>query len=454
MCAPSFSRPVDLSPILLRPKMNPLPLLDSADVVVCGGGPGGVAAALCAARAGARVVLLERFGCLGGTWTSGILSAIMPFPYVGGVFREILARLDAAGGWRRFDHIEPNCTAADLGQDHAGGTYDSEILKVVLDELVTEAGVEVLFFVQSGAVHREGGRVVAVDVDSKEGRRRVEGRFFIDASGDGDLCALAGATFDQGRAADGATQPMTMIFKMDGVDDARALVEKRADHSLRERWQAAKAAGEITIPREDVIWTPMPTPGQWNFNTTRITGLDATKVRDITRAMILGRRQVAEVARFMRRRVPGFENARVCETPLHVGVRESRRIHADQTLTQDDIVAAREFPDAVARGNWFVDIHNPHGEGTVHVKAPAGRYYEIPYACLRPRGLDNVLVASRCLGSTHEAHAAVRITPQIVAIGQGAGTAAALAVAAGHADSRRVEPDALRAALRAAGAWV
>jgi hypothetical protein len=170
--------------------------------------------------------------------------------------------------------------------------------------------------------------------------------------------------------------------------------------------------------------------------------------------MIEGRRQAAEVAAFMLRHVPGFEQAVITETAPHVGVRESRRILGDYVMTEDDITRPAEFDDAIARGNWFVDIHNPHGMGTRHIHAPSGRYYEIPYRSLRPRGLDNVLIASRCISATHEAHAAVRITPQIVAIGQGAGTAAALAVKDGHADSHQVDPSRLRELLRHDGAFV
>lgn len=425
----------------------------STDLTITGGGPGGVGAAIAAARSGVSTTLVERFGCLGGTWTSGILSAIMPFPYVRGIFLEIIERLEQRGGWRQFEHIEPNMTAADIGKNHAGGCYDSEILKVVLDEMLSKAGVDVLFFSQLAGVRREGSRVRSINVLTKQGFLDLEARFFIDSSGDGDLCALAGVPFEVGREEDGATQPMTLIFKMDGVDDERALVFRRLNGNLGPIWQAAKARGEVTIRREDVLWNPMPKPGQWNFNTTRILGKDPGSVRDLSAAMIEGRRQAGEVAAFMRGNVPGFEAAVISETAPHVGIRESRRIMGDYVMNADDIIKAAVFPDPIARGNWFVDIHSPDGEGTRHVHAPAGKYYEIPYRSIRPRGLDNVLVASRCISATHEAHAAVRITPQVVAIGQGAGTAAAMAIAGGEADSRSVDGAALREQLRRDGAF-
>jgi hypothetical protein len=170
--------------------------------------------------------------------------------------------------------------------------------------------------------------------------------------------------------------------------------------------------------------------------------------------MIEGRRQVAEVATFLRKNIPGFENAVVSETAAHVGVRESRRIHCDYRITPEDIVEARAFDDCIARGNWFIDIHSPTGEGTTRIHPPEGRWYEIPYRSIRPEGIDNLLVASRCIDSTHESHAAIRITPQITAIGQGAGTAAALCIRHNLPSTRLLDAALLRNTLREQGAFV
>ncbi|MFH1498187.1 MAG: FAD-dependent oxidoreductase, partial [Verrucomicrobiota bacterium] len=248
--------------------------------------------------------------------------------------------------------------------------------------------------------------------------------------------------------------PMTMIFKMVGVDTDRAQAFRKDDWHFTKLWAAAKAAGEITIPREDVLAGPNPRAGEWNFNTTRIIGKDGTKVRDVTDAMIEGRRQVAEVAAFMRKYVPGFENAVVSETAPHIGVRESRRIRCDYSVTSDDIIQVTPFDDCIARGNWFIDIHSPTGEGTERIHPPAGKWYEIPYRSIRPQGLNNVLVASRCIDSSHEAHAAIRITPQVMAIGQAAGTAAAMCVKNNLASTRDLDVAALRENLRAQDAFV
>jgi hypothetical protein len=420
-----------------------LPVLDEADVLVLGGGPGGIGAAVAAARNGARTILIERFGSFGGTWTAGILSAVMPFPFVRGIFLEVVEGLEKRGGWAPFSE-----------KPGRGGTYDSEAAKVVLDELVVKAGVIPYFFLLVADVIREGDRVIGVIVEGKEGRQVVLGKQIIDASGDGDVCVRAGVPFEQGRESDGAVQPMTMIFKMDGVDTERALEAKRADMDFTRTWQAAKARGEVTVPREDVLAGANPRPGQWNFNTTRIVGKDGTKVRDVTEATIEGRRQVAEVAAFMRKNVPGFEHATVSETPSHIGVRETRRIYGDYTVTAQDIIDVVPFEDCIARGDWFIDIHSPTGEGTQRIHPPEGKWYEVPYRSIRARGIENLLVASRCIDSSHEAHAAIRITPQVMAIGQAAGTAAALCVKNNLKSTRDLGAAELRETLRSQGAFV
>jgi ribulose 1,5-bisphosphate synthetase/thiazole synthase len=414
-----------------------LTVLAETDVLVLGGGPGGVGAAVAAARNGARTILVERFGSFGGTWTAGILSAIMPFPFVKGIFTEVIRELSQRDGWLAWNDSEG-----------AGGGYDSETIKMVLDELILRAGVQPLFFTQVVEVIRDGDRLRGVIVESKEGRHAILAKQIIDASGDGDVCVRAGVSYDVGREKDGAVQPMTMIFKMEEVDDALFSDYLKKNPNLEEDWKKAKARGEITIPREDLLASKNPKKGQWAFNTTRIIGKDGTKVVDVTEAMIEGRRQVREVADFLQKYIPGFEKAVVSETAPHIGVRETRRIHCDYTVTADDIIQTTSFDDSIARGNWFIDIHSPTGEGTERIYPPEGKWYEIPYRSLRARGIENLLIASRCIDSTHEAHATIRITPQVMAIGEGAGTAAALCVKQGLKSTRDLDPTILRETLR------
>lgn len=424
-----------------------LPVIAECDVLVVGGGPGGIGAAVSAARNGAKTILVERFGSFGGTWTAGILSAIMPYPYVKGIFGEVISGWHKRGGWSQGQW------GAHDGWG-AGGSYDSEVAKVALDRLVVDAGVTPYFFAQAAGVIREGNRVRGVIIESKEGRQVILAKMIVDSSGDGDVSVLAGVPSDKGRDEDGAVQPMTMIFKMTGVDDEKAMASKQADHDFTKAWQAAKARGEVTVPREDVLANRNPKPGEWNFNTTRIIHKDGTKLRDVTDAMIEGRRQVAEVAAFLRKNIPGFENAVVSETAPHIGVRETRRIRCDYTVTAKDIVEVTPFEDCIARGDWFIDIHSPTGEGTVRIHPPVGKWYEIPFRCTRAQGVDNLLVASRCIDSTHEAHAAIRITPQVMAIGEGVGAAAALCVKLGLKSTRDLDVKLLRETLRKQGAFV
>ena len=432
------------TPLFYEEPARKLSVLDHADVLVVGGGPGGIGAAVAAARNGARTILIERFGSFGGMLTSGILCNLMPFSTVRGIFAEVIDGWSNRQGYLSWQGSETY---------GAGGTYDTEAAKCALDRLVVDAGVIPYFFTQFADVIRTGNRLEGVIVESKEGRQVIWAKQIIDASGDGDVCVRAGVPFEMGRKSDGASQPMTMIFKMTGVNNVEAEAYKLKDPGFIKAWRLAKERGEVTIPREDVLAGANPHNGEWNFNTTRIIGRDATKVRDMTEGTIDARRQVEEVAAFVRKYIPGFPNAVVSET-AHLGIRESRRICADYTMTAEDILQVPEMEDCIARGDNFIDIHSPTGEGTQRLHPPEGKWYEIPYRSIRARGIDNLLIASRCIDSTHEAHAAVRVTPQVMAIGQGAGTAAALCVKQGLCSTRQLDATLLRETLRAQGALV
>jgi hypothetical protein len=437
-----------------------LEVIADADVVVVGGGPGGFGAAISAARNGAKVLVLERFGALGGTWTYGILSAIMNNTSVRGIFTETQREMERRGGWRWWRKNDPS----------SGGNFDSEVAKVVLDDMAAKAGVTVYYFALVTHVFKseDGRRITGVVIQSKEGRHVVTGKVFIDSSGDGDVSALAGVPYEMGREGDHAMQPMTMIFKLDNVETALAEAYVATDADCRRAWQAAKARGEVTVPRDCLLLAPMPKPGQWQFNSTRLLGYDGTKLRDVSAATTEARRQVAEIAAFMRKNIPGFENSVVAETAPHIGVRETRRIKCDYTMTGDDIRKTRKHADVIARGDWWIDIHNPKGEGLVNndgsptspkeaeLKAgpAAGDWYEIPYRSTTAHGLDNVLIASRCIDSTHEAHAAVRASQQICAIGEGVGTAAAQVVTRKLATVRDVDVRDVQVRLRQSGALI
>jgi hypothetical protein len=239
---------------------------------------------------------------------------------------------------------------------------------------------------------------------------------------------------------------MTLNFRMAGVAVARMPSAAEINHLF----DGAKAEGRVTCPRENVLWFHTTQPGVVHFNTTRVTGMSGVSADDLTQAEREARRQAHEIARFLISDVPGFERAYLQQTGVQIGVRESRRIRGAYVLTGDDVVSARKFSDGIARCNYPIDIHNPAGSGTIIREVPAGDYYEIPYRCLLPVGIRNLLVAGRCVSATHEGQSSLRVMPQCFAMGEAAGTAAALAAQQGIAP-RRIAADALRGALREQG---
>lgn len=435
-----------------------LEVLDDADVVVVGGGAGGIGAAISAARSGCKTILIERFGALGGTWTTGLMSMIMVNWSARGIFEEYRRKLDERGSWKPVCESWAYWGGDNPPEEEASyeGCYDAETAKMVLDEMAADAGVRIYYFAQLVHVFKnaDGKRVTGIAIQSKEGRHVITGKIFVDSSGDGDLGALAGAKFEFGRSGDGRLQPATMMFTMVNVDSERAEAYMEGDDCCVKAWRAAKARGEVTVERENLVIHPSGKPGQWVFNCARSHGLDGTKLADVSNGMTEGRRQATEIANFMKKHIPGFENARLAETAAHIGVRETRRFKCDYTITGDDVQLCKKHPDVIARGNWPVDIHSPT-DMTAQVKPIRnGAYYEIPYRSVTVAGLDNLLVASRCLDATHEGHAGVRASPQICAVGQAVGAAAAQAVKQNLATVRQIDVSELQRQIRAGGGLV
>ena len=416
------------------------PVSLNAEVVVCGGGPAGLCAAVAAAQEGADTLLIERYGFLGGMATAGLVNPFMPY-YTGGeqiiegLFQEILDRLDAVGGW---SHRQ---------DEWARDAFDPEIMKLVAQDMVEEAGVRLRLHTTVVDTSSDNGHVERILLASKSGFERAEATIFIDATGDGDLAARAGADYEQGRPEDGLSQPMTLMFRMTGVDEERMPPREE----INALYDEAKAAGEICNPRENVLWFYTTRPGEIHFNTTRIVKRDGTSAADLTEAELEGRRQVKQMVRFLNEKVPGFANAYLSATGTQIGVRESRRIMGEYVLTAEDVLGARKFPDGIARGCYSIDIHNPAGTGTVIKELPEGESYDIPYRCLCPRGFENLLVAGRPISATHEAHSSVRVMPIAAAIGEAAGVAAAMCVA-NEQTVPEVDVAALRDRLLARGA--
>jgi len=395
------------------------------DVVVAGGGPGGISAAVAAADRGASVLLVERYGFLGGMATAGLVNPFMAYHLEGkrltsAVFNELVDRLVKAGAMipPRF---EPGV--------YPSGTFDDEAMKTILDEMMCDHKVKVLLHSFVSGAQTADGTVKSVSVEGKPGRHDVSAAMFVDSTGDGDLAFLAGARFEMGRKEDGYSQPMTTCFRVGGVTGG--LESHVLAQELTPLYIEARKAGEITNPRENVLIFNTLVPGIYHFNTTRVAKKSGISAEELTEAEQEGRRQVMEMMVFFRKHSPRFRDAYLLKVAAQIGVRETRRIMGEYILTADDVLGGRKFPDGIARSNYNIDIHNPAGTGTVIKELAPGEYYEIPYRCLVPSGLNNLLVGSRCISVTHEAHSSLRIMPVVSGLGEAAGAAAAIAVKEG-----------------------
>lgn len=389
------------------------------DVIVAGGGPGGIAAAVASARLGAKTLLIERYGFLGGAGTAMMVNPWMTYwahfsdgkeiQVINGVLQELVERMEALGMY---------------GHPKQRTAFDPEALKVVAEELCMEAGVHLLYHTFLGGVKTDesGRKVESLVVANKAGLVELKAKLFVDTTGDADLAAMAGAVVEKGRSVDNLMQPMTLNFRMGGVD-----VDKMPERAeISRRYVEAKTRGEIDCPRENVLWFYATQPDVIHFNTTRVILKDATDPWELTQAEIEGRRQVQQIVKFLTREVEGFERAYLQTTAPQIGVRESRRVIGDYVLTADELLAACKFDDVIACGTYPVDIHNPSGEGTIMKHLQPGEWYDIPFRCLIPLKLDNLLVGGRPVSATHEAHSAIRVQPIAMAIGQAAGAAAAI----------------------------
>jgi hypothetical protein len=433
-----------------------LPLLADAEVAVVGGGSAGSTAAIAAARAGARVVLVDALPFLGGTstavldtfyglWTPGE----RPRKVVGGIADEVVAEL------RRLGPVleRPNTYGAGTGV-----TYLAEHLKVVWESLVVEAGASVLLhgLVQGAAVDA-GGRVRSIAVATKAGLRRIDAGVFIDASGDADVCAFAGFGFETAGELDPA-QSLTTTFRMANVDLERRRAISRDELHRR---MAEAADDGYDLPRREGSDHATPIAGVSATVMTRLPSTEPAsdgRIRNptdpafLTAAEMAGRRQALEYARFLVDRVPGYEDASLFAVGTRIGVRETRRVYGDARLTRDDVLAARQFADQIGLCGAPIEDHEA-GAGTRWTYLPDGSAVGIPFGTLVVRDAANVLVAGRCFSATHDAHASVRSMAQCMAMGQAAGTAAAMAATRrGSGSVRDVDVDALRARLAGAGA--
>jgi hypothetical protein len=438
-----------------------IPVLMEADVVVVGGGTTGPIAAIAAARRGKKVVLIERFGSLGGILTLG-LNTKPSGALIGGIPLEIWNLARSVGG-AGDDYMATTKT----GGVKIASPTDPEIMKMLLTRLCVEAGVQILFETFVSAPYVENGAVTGVIIESKSGRQFVGAQVLIDCSADADMAAKANAPFVMGAGnAEQTMQPVSMYFIMKNVDLKQLADWARSCDDVPARAIPADEEGlayglwltgfngmlrrfqeetGVKLQRDNI--TLKTADGQMYVNATRVLGVNVFNPPEFTAAILECYRQIEGVARFLKERVPGFEAARLGQVSPILGVRETRHILGEYTLTGADSRGETRFEDTIAADVSALDIHDPKGGDVDFQSMPP---YEIPYRCLLPRGVEQILVAGRCISADHEAHARSRNMPACMATGQAAGVAAAIAVEEG-VRVRDVPVKKVQAALRELG---
>ncbi len=449
------------------------------DVIVIGGGPAGTVAAIAAAREGAKVLLAERHGFLGGMLTAAGTGPMMSFhsgtpqtdrtQVVRGIPDELVERMKSRG-------FSPGHLEDFVGYCGTVTPFSPEGMKVVMEEMCIEAGVTLLYHTDfiDAETDREN-RIVSVRLHAKNGFFKAYARVFVDASADADLAVSAGVSTVLGREDDHLSQPMSMNILAGGVDREKVLdfVLSNRDDMLktipfdhlrdipRSGIQGAnallrklRAEGKTRVPNSHLLCFETNTPGQYIINMTHVSEKNPTDAFDLTFAEIEGRRQAHETFALFKEYIPGFENAHLISTGPNIGIRESRKIDGIYKLTAEDLLKPVMFPDAVAMGGYPIDVHNPGGKhGTPMPPLKPGSWYSIPYRSLVTEKVPNLVVAGRCISATHQACGAVRVTPILMAVAQGAGTAAALAAEKGiHV--KDLDTGLLRARLKKAGAFL
>lgn len=469
---PPLRRPTQ--PLTMELPSRTAQLAADTDVLVVGGGPAGLGAALgaAAAVAGADVILVERYGFLGGNATAALVMPLMSFhtwsapkpekegaatlfptdhgrgePVVAGALKTLLERLVKVGG-----AVAPSVKTGYMVP------FDPELFKLTALELLDEAGVHFLLHAFASEAIVEGGTIKGVVFETKSGPVVIHARAVVDCTGDGDIAARAGAPFEVGRQDDQLVQPMTLMFRMAEFERAafEAYVKEHPDqwrgvHGLWDLIKKAAAAGELELTREDLLFFATPHDREVSVNSTRVTRVLGTDVWDLSYAEWQSRRQMRQIVAFFNRYVPGFATSYLVQSGAHIGVRETRRIRGAYQLTGEDVLNARKFPDVIARSAYPVDIHSPEGQGTQLKRLPPGESYDIPLRCLLPEKVEGLLVAGRCISGTHEAHSSYRVMPVSMATGQAAGTCAALAAKRG-VPPRALPPAEVQGALRQQGA--
>ncbi len=422
----------------IKEEAREIEVLAECDVIVAGGGVAGIGAATAAARNGASVILIDSHGYLGGTATAGMVNNFGGYKLslISGILKEFIGRLESYKSIISiYNEVLNGYTSY----------YDVEMFKYVSLQMLEEAGVKLLLhsYIVNSIV--KNNKINGVILESKSGRKAVLSKNTIDSSGDGDVAALAGAEYEKGRESDGKTQAMTLCFRMGNVNlqvlidyinkNKEEFRELNIDLSnnppilaiggFKSIINKARKNKDLSIDHE-ILWIgSLIREGEVWINWTHIVDVDGLNVLDLTYAEIEGMKQVIECVNFLKKYIAGFKSSYLVNIANDIGIRETRRIMGEYVLTEDDILSGKRFSDAIARNNSPMDIHSPSDEKQDWIDA---KHYDIPYSCLVPRNIDNLLVAGRCISSTHKAMASIRFEPCCMATGQAAGTAAAIAV--------------------------
>ncbi|PYG85766.1 FAD dependent oxidoreductase [Ruminiclostridium sufflavum DSM 19573] len=414
------------------------------EVLVVGGGPAGIAAAISSARNGAETMLIEKYGFLGGMATNALVGPFMTCydgkgetQIIKGVFDELVRRMEELGGAIHPSKVGWSTSyAAFIEKGHHHVTpFDSEVLKIAAEDMLQESGVKLLYYTQFIDCITEGNKIKSVIAGRKEGLCAINAKIIIDCSGDADVAEKAGVPTVKGRQKDNSMQPATMFFRVCNVDSDRVYEYVDENKHLMDKpffgafnWliKEGRKTGEWDIKRDEMGTYETNQKGEWKLNTTRITEVDGTKSSELTLASIEGRKQARKVYSFLKKHVPGFENAKMMETGAAIGIRETRHIEGKYVIQKEDILNSRTFEDDILLCANAIDIHADDGSGGEYVVVD--KWYGIPYRSLVPNNCDNLLVAGRSISSASEAVSAFRVMPPCFGIGQAAGTAAAICI--------------------------
>jgi len=422
-----------------------VPIIKDIDVLVIGGGPAGIAAAIASAIVGANTVLVEQNGYLGGMATSALVGPFMTSyspdgnkQIIKGIFEELVRRMEKEGGAIHPGKVKAGSSYSSYikkGHNHVG-PFDPECLKRISEALCLEVGVDLLYYMFFLDTFLDDSEVKGGIFASKSGLSIIKSKITIDCTGDADVAFRAGAITKQGREQDKLTQPTTLFFRVTNIDKKK--MEEYLNRSkepdamqFSNLVEKARSNGDFPIEREKVsIWESV-NPGIWGLNMTRIHNINATDPLELTRASIEGRKQVQIIINFMKKYMPGCENVRLIDSAPQIGVRESRRIVGEYVLTEEDVLDSRNFEDSIALGAFPIDIHQPNGKSGAFILSRSNKEYKIPFRCLIPKNILSLLVAGRCISGTHEALGSARVMPICFATGQAAGVAAAISAKEG-----------------------